>query len=126
MELIRSFAALALACGAALLLLPEGSLRRTASLALGLMLALCWLQGLMDWFHLGVTVEAPATVLAPSAAVPDASAALSALASHAAGTPVSIVLEGDAPCLYADRPEEAAQALGLAPEAIIPTGEGGG
>lgn len=124
MELIRSFAALSLACGAALLLLPEGSLRRTASLAMGLVLALCWLQGLMGLFRLNLDVDAPETILAPSAASPDASAALSALASHAAGTPVSVSVE--APRLAAQQPEAAAQALGVPPERIIPMDEGGG
>ena len=126
MELIRSFAALSLACGAALLLLPEGSLRRTASLAMGLVLALCWLQGLMGLFRLNLDVDAPETILVPSAASPDASAALSALASHAAGTPVSVSVEGEAPRLAAQQPEAAAQALGVAPERIIPMDEGGG
>ena len=47
MELISSFAAFALASCAALLLIPEGALRRTASLAFGLMGSLLWLNGLL-------------------------------------------------------------------------------
>lgn len=46
MSLLKTFAALALAAGAALTLLPEGSLRKTAALVIGLMLTLCWAEGL--------------------------------------------------------------------------------
>ena len=46
MELIRAFCGFSLASCAALLLLPEGTLRKTAALAFGLMTSLLWLDGL--------------------------------------------------------------------------------
>ena len=110
MELIRSFAALSLVCGAALLLLPEGSLRRAASLAMGLMLALFWLQGLTKLLRLPQLAQAPATILAPSAAAPDAASALSALATHAAGTPIAVTAD-EAGLLHL-APEDAALLAG--------------
>lgn len=111
MSLIRSFAALSLACGAALLLLPEGSLRRAVSLAMGLMLALFWLQGLAGLLRLPQPdASAPPSVLTPTAAQPDATAAFSALASHAAGVPIAVVAdEAGRWCLS---PEDAALLAG--------------
>ena len=63
MEWLHSFAALSLCCGVAAALLPEGSLRKTASLVLGLMLTLCWAEGLCRAFGLAGP-PAPASVLA--------------------------------------------------------------
>lgn len=65
MDLIRSYAGLAMVCGAAMLLLPQGGLRRTASLAMGLVLALFWLRGVTGFFDLPDVPEAPVTLLTP-------------------------------------------------------------
>ena len=46
MTLLKTFATMALMASALLMLLPEGSLRRTAALAMGLLLTLCWAEGL--------------------------------------------------------------------------------
>lgn len=51
-DLLRAFSTLTLISSAVLILLPEGSLRKTASLVLGLMITLCWAQGLMDMLDL--------------------------------------------------------------------------
>ena len=48
MALLETFAAFSLASGVILTLLPEGSLRRTARLAIGLMMLLCWAKGLLS------------------------------------------------------------------------------
>lgn len=63
MELIREYAALAMVCGAAMLLLPQSGLRRTASLAMGLVIALFWLSGLREMFQLPAVPVAPASLL---------------------------------------------------------------
>ena len=47
MALLKAFSTLALIAGAILLLLPEGSLRKTAALVIGLLLMLCWAEGLI-------------------------------------------------------------------------------
>ena len=51
-QLLRTFSTLALISGAVLTLLPEGSLRKTAAMALGLMITLCWAQGLLKLLDL--------------------------------------------------------------------------
>ena len=48
MDLIRAFCGYSLAACAALLLLPEGTLRKTAALSFGLMTSLLWMEGLLD------------------------------------------------------------------------------
>ena len=62
MDWLHPFIAFALCCGAVTTLLPEGGLRRTAALVIGLMLTLCWAQCLGTL--LGYTApEAPAFAL---------------------------------------------------------------
>ena len=63
MPLLKTFATLALISSALLVLLPEGSLRRTAALVMGLLLTLCWAQGLLDLLQLSQGSDMPATVL---------------------------------------------------------------
>ena len=63
MEWLHPFAALSLCCGVAAALLPEGSLRKTASLVLGLLLTLCWVAGLCRVSGLA-GLPAPASMLA--------------------------------------------------------------
>lgn len=65
-ELLRTFSTLALISGAVLTLLPEGSLRKTAALALGLMITLCWAQGLMNMLDLPEASPSSASALAPT------------------------------------------------------------
>ncbi len=48
LALLSGFAALSLLSGALLSLLPEGSLRRTASMAVGLMMLVYWAGGLQQ------------------------------------------------------------------------------
>lgn len=64
MEWLHSFAALSLCCGVAAALLPEGSLRRTAALVLGLALTLCWVEGLCGLTGLGELSDVSPSVLA--------------------------------------------------------------
>ena len=59
LDFIRTFCCFSLAACTALLLLPEGSLRKTASLSFGLMLSLLWMDSLLY-----------ADVPAPAASVP--------------------------------------------------------
>lgn len=88
-DLLRTFSTLALISGAVLNLLPEGSLRKTAALALGLMITLCWAQGLMDMLDLPEPSASSASALAPtSLSLADAQAeALAAMQAAAEVTP---------------------------------------
>lgn len=63
MEWLHPFIALTLCCGIILTLLPEGSLRRTAALVLGLIMTLCWADSLSALFHWPALPEPPATML---------------------------------------------------------------
>ena len=47
-ELLKAFSALAMLSSALLTLLGEGSLRKTAALVFGLLLMLCWAEGLLS------------------------------------------------------------------------------
>lgn len=44
-------------------LLPEGGLRRTSALVLGLVITLCWADGLLSLLHLPALPDMPATAL---------------------------------------------------------------
>ena len=66
MALLKTFATMALISGALLVLLPEGSLRRTAALVVGLMLTLCWAGGLMELARLPEPGPLPGAVLTPT------------------------------------------------------------
>ena len=68
MSLLKTFATMALLCGALLMLLPEGSLRRTAALVMGLLLTLCWAEGLAGVISLPEGGALPDTVLSPTGA----------------------------------------------------------
>ncbi len=76
LTLIHRFAALVLVCGVLMAVLPEGSVRRTAAMVMGLIVALCWLEGLSGLFHWPMPAQAPATVLSSAPVNPgDLSAA---------------------------------------------------
>ena len=51
MSLLHSFAALSLVSGIMTSLLPEGTLRTTASMAIGLLLLSSWMNGLAAAIH---------------------------------------------------------------------------
>ncbi len=64
MEWLHSFATLSLCCGVAAALLPEGSLRRTAALVMGLVLTLCWVESLCGMAGLGELPDTSPSALA--------------------------------------------------------------
>lgn len=66
MDWLHPFIALSLCCSIVLTLLPQGSLRRTAALVLGLMLTICWAESLAGLFHFPAIPQAENTMLAPS------------------------------------------------------------
>ena len=77
LTLLHRFAALTLTLGVLSWLLPEGSVRRTAMLAAGLMAALCMLEGAQGLFRLPESPDVPATILTEtSARAGDLSAAM--------------------------------------------------
>lgn len=79
MELLTTFAALSLAAGAVLSLLPDGSLRRTASMVIGLLMLLCWADGIAQLLQLPLAFSPPETVLSPTSADLETSAEAAAL-----------------------------------------------
>ena len=133
MELIRTYAGFAMAASIALLLLPEGSLRKTAALAVGLLSTLLWLRGLESLPALPA-VSAPASVLTETGFYADTAAAdayahaLSLAATQAAGCPVAVQTDaaGQIVGLDVDSDDPAAHAraaavLGLEASADAPT-----
>lgn len=133
-DLLHTFAALAMIASAIAALLPEGSLRRTAALAIGLTVTLCWVQGLRQVIARPALPDAPNTALAASATpAMDLSAAravyarrLSDASSEAAGTPVTVTIAADGHIsVAAERPLDEMQ-LARVREAIGTTGEEGG
>lgn len=64
LELLAGFAALSIVSGALTALLPDGSLRRTAGMVVGLMMLMYWYTGLQSLGNmLPHPVHAPATPL---------------------------------------------------------------
>lgn len=77
LTLIPRFAALTMIMSILSALLPAGSLRRTALMAAGLFIALCYLEGLQAAFSLPTESILPASALTASGVdAPDISAAL--------------------------------------------------
>ena len=89
LNLLSTFAALSLAGTVVLSLLPEGSLKRTASMAVGLLTLLCWAEGITSLFGIDWTLDAPSTVLTPTAISLETTAASAAasLSAHWEVTP---------------------------------------
>lgn len=65
MELLKRFAILTLAAGMILSMLPEGSLRRTASMAAGLMMLLFWADGISAILNSVMVLSVPEAPLTP-------------------------------------------------------------
>lgn len=63
LQLLSSFAALTLLSGLMLTLLPEGLLRRTASMVVGLLMLMLWADGLQELLNLPEAPDVPDTVL---------------------------------------------------------------
>lgn len=100
MELLRAYAVFSLAASVALLLLPEGSLRRTAAFVIGLMSAFVWLQGFDQLLFQPSLPATPSSVLSPVSIAADEPPALYAraleiIAAEAAGCDVSVTLQAD-------------------------------
>lgn len=74
MDLLKTFAALSLSGAVILSLLPEGSLRRTAAMAVGLLTLLCWAEGVMALLSLDASAPSPSTVLTATGVDLDAAA----------------------------------------------------
>ena len=67
MHLLTTFAALSMAGTVLLSLLPEGGMKRTASLAVGLLTLLCWAEGVAGLLEIDLAADLPATVLTATA-----------------------------------------------------------
>lgn len=67
MRLLTTFAALAMAGTVILSLLPEGGIKRTAGMAIGLLTLMCWAEGIASLLGLELAAKTPATALAPTA-----------------------------------------------------------
>lgn len=83
MQILATFAALSMAGTVVLSLLPDGGLKRTAGMAVGLLTLMCWAEGVAALFGVELSATAPETMLSPTAvtvedAAHSACAALSA------------------------------------------------
>ena len=83
MQTLVTFAALSMAGTVLLSLLPEGGMKRTASMAVGLLTLMCWAEGIASLLGIPLTADAPATALAPTAVTVEEASADSALALSA-------------------------------------------
>lgn len=60
LSLLNQFAALSLAAGMLMTLIPEGSMRKTAGMAVGLMMLLCWSEGVSVLLRQVAGIDLPA------------------------------------------------------------------
>ncbi len=67
MKLLGTFAALSMAGTVILSLLPEGGLKRTAGMAVGLLTLMCWAEGIASLLDISLSFEAPGSLLSPTA-----------------------------------------------------------
>ncbi len=67
MKLLVAFAALSLAGSALLSLLPEGGIKQTAGMVIGLLTLMCWVDGVASLLGLQLHVSPPGSVLSPTA-----------------------------------------------------------
>ena len=66
MKLLTAFAALAMAGTTILSLLPDGSLKRTAGMAVGLITLMCWAEGIALLLQIDQSTTIPPTVFVPT------------------------------------------------------------
>lgn len=67
LQALSTFAALSMAGTVILSLLPEGGIKRTATLVLSLLTLLCWAEGIASLLGLSFPVQDAASALAPTA-----------------------------------------------------------
>lgn len=67
MSTLATFTALSMAGTVLLSLLPEGGLKRTAGMAVGLLALMCWAEGMAALLGIELDMTAPATALMPTA-----------------------------------------------------------
>lgn len=67
LKMLTAFAALSLSGTVVLSLLPEGGLKRTAGMAIGLLTLLCWAEGVTSLLKIDLAFSLPATALTPTA-----------------------------------------------------------
>lgn len=67
MHLLATFAAFSMAGTVLLSLLPEGGIKRTAAMAVGLLTLSCWAEGIASLFGVTLPDKSAVTPLAPTA-----------------------------------------------------------
>lgn len=72
---LAAFASLSMAGTVLLSLLPEGGIKRTAAMAVGLMTLMCWAESIASVLGLELFAEAPSSALSPTAFTLDNAAA---------------------------------------------------
>jgi len=74
MHLLTHFAAFSMAGTVLLSLLPEGGMKRTAGMAVGILTLLCWAEGIRQLLNIKLTADFPASVFtATTCSLQDAS-----------------------------------------------------
>ena len=66
LDILSTFAALSMAGTVLLSLLPDGGLKRTAGLAVGLLTIMCWAEGISRLLRIPFPSNAPGDVLIPT------------------------------------------------------------
>lgn len=67
MPLLIAFSALSMAGTVVLSLLKDGGMKRTAALAIGLLTLMCWAEGIAALLGIELELDAPDTLLTPTA-----------------------------------------------------------
>lgn len=60
LSLLNQFAALSLTSGMLMTLIPEGSMRKTAGMVVGLLILLCWSEGITALVNQAAAIDSPA------------------------------------------------------------------
>lgn len=82
---LATFAALSMVGTVLLSLLPEGGIKRTAGMAVGLLTLMCWAEGIGALLGIELALSPPSTALVPTSVTVESASAQAAEALYSAG-----------------------------------------